>query len=84
MMRFFQIFTTFIVILFDSAYYSLFYVVTKSNFIFNRRQNFLCHLNAVYSVSLGNTTFLCRQFNLNYIQLFCIIELRFYYSHRKL
>jgi hypothetical protein len=70
MMRFFQIFTTFMVILFYCAYYSLFYVVTKSNFIFNRLQNFLCHLNAVSSISLGNITFLCRQVDLNSIQFF--------------
>jgi hypothetical protein len=72
MMRFFQLFTTFMVILFDCAYYSLFYVVAKSNFIFDRLQNVLCPLSAVYSISLGNNTrtFLCRKVDLNSIQFF--------------
>jgi len=75
------------VILFYCAYYNLFYVVTKSNFIFNSLKIFLCPLNIVSYISLGNITFLCRQDDLNYIKFysfFCLIELRLCYSRRKL
>lgn len=77
MMRFLQIFTSFMGILFYCAYCNLFYVVTKSNFIFNSLQIFWCPFNVVSYISLGNITFLCRQDDLNSIKYYsCFLHNR--------